>query len=233
MPCELANKPLMQKSLVARRRIRKGEVIAADALACKRPAAGLDPSWFDAVVGQRAAEEIPAETLITPTHLAQAPARVVGLEPRWQGALADLFRALRDAGDERLFHPHPLTDAEAARLARHRGRDLYCVLVEGGAVLGYGMLRGWDEGFDVPSLGVAIHPSARGRGYGERLTRFLHDEARRRGAARVRLKVHPDNAGAMRLYRRLGYVFQGEEHGQRVGVLEFAPAASPSGEASR
>jgi len=65
MPSELANKPLMQKSLVARRSIRAGEIITPENLTCKRPAMGLSPSWFDRVVGKRAAVDIPKDGILT------------------------------------------------------------------------------------------------------------------------------------------------------------------------
>lgn len=65
MPSELPNKPLMQKSLVARRHIRAGETIGSDALTCKRPGFGLLPSWFDRVVGKRAAVDIPKDGILT------------------------------------------------------------------------------------------------------------------------------------------------------------------------
>jgi ribosomal-protein-alanine N-acetyltransferase len=142
--------------------------------------------------------------------------------PTLAGALGDFFEALERAGDEGRFHPHPLTREEAGRVAAYAGRDLYYVLAKGDhSVVGYGMLRGWDAGFDVPSLGIAIHPAARGQGLGKTLMLFLHAAARLRGATRIRLKVYPDNAGAVDLYRKLGYVFAEEQDGQLVGVLEL------------
>jgi ribosomal protein S18 acetylase RimI-like enzyme len=127
------------------------------------------------------------------------------LSPDLAEPLAELFEALRAAGDERWFHPHPLTREEAERLSAYEGRDVYCVLTENGRVLAYGMLRGWDEGYEVPSLGLAVHPGARGRGAGRALMQHLHEVARGRGAARVRLTVDADNDPARRLYEELGY----------------------------
>jgi len=69
-PSELPNKPHMQKSLVARRAIRAGSLITAEDLACKRPGFGLPPAWLDRLVGQRAAQDIPAETLLTLASIA-------------------------------------------------------------------------------------------------------------------------------------------------------------------
>ena len=143
------------------------------------------------------------------------------LGPQWKDALADFFRALQEAGDAQQFHPHPLTPEEAEKRAEYAGSDLYYVLVEGDSVLGYAMLRGWDAGYQIPSLGIAIHPSARGIGLGKAFMHFVHAAARRRGAKKVRLKVYPDNLAAVRLYEQLGYTFQIEEAGQLVGVLDL------------
>lgn len=65
MPSELPNKTLMQRSLVAKRNIRAGEIIKADDLTCKRPGSGLRPSCFDCVVGKQAATDIPKDGVLT------------------------------------------------------------------------------------------------------------------------------------------------------------------------
>jgi ribosomal protein S18 acetylase RimI-like enzyme len=94
-------------------------------------------------------------------------------------------------------------------------------MVRGREILGYGMLRGWDEGYTVPSLGIAIRPSAREQGLGELMVRFLHAAAIQRGVNRVRLKIYPNNTKALKLYKKLGYTFQGEEAGQMVGYIDL------------
>jgi ribosomal protein S18 acetylase RimI-like enzyme len=143
------------------------------------------------------------------------------LGPEWADALADFFQTLTKAGDEREFHPHPLTANEAARRCHYSGKDLYYVLVAGGNILGYGMLRGWDEGYDVPSLGIALHPAERGKGLGKVFMHFLHAAAKRHGATRIRLKVYPHNDQAVRLYEALGYRFESREAGQLVGFFDL------------
>lgn len=156
-----------------------------------------------------------------PAGAEPAPLEFCAVGPAWAEPLAELFTALVAAGDERRFHPHPLTAAGAAAVAAHAGRDLYYVAVEGAAVLAYGMLRGWDAGFAVPSLGIALHPDARGSGLARAFTEFLHAAARRRGANRVRLTVYDANAGAVALYRALGYVLEPADGGRLVGTLEL------------
>ncbi len=139
--------------------------------------------------------------------------------------LGHFFERLRAQGVEGFFHPHPLTREEAAKRAAYAGRDAHCVTQAGSQLIGYGMLRGWDEGYDIPSLGIAIDAAQRGHGHGRRLMEFLHVVARERGAKRVRLKVYPENVHAVKLYRSLGYTFYGEEGGQLEGILELDGAA--------
>jgi ribosomal protein S18 acetylase RimI-like enzyme len=60
-------------------------------------------------------------------------------------------------------------------------------------------------------LGIAILDDWRGRGIGHRLIAALEDWAAEHGIDRVRLNVTTTNAGAIRLYRGLGYEDSGIE----------------------
>jgi ribosomal-protein-alanine N-acetyltransferase len=143
------------------------------------------------------------------------------ISPEWQRPLADFFAAIRMSG-ERNFHPHPFTDDAAIKIANYCGNDLYYLVVNDKTVLAYGMLRGWDEGFEVPSLGIAVHPSFRGRKLGELLMHFLHVAARQKGARQIRLKVYATNSAGRNMYTKLGYSFDSAEaDGQLVGILEL------------
>ena len=84
------------------------------------------------------------------------------------------------------------------------------------------LLRGWDEGYSVPSLGIAIHPVARGQGLGTLMMEYLHFLARQRGAITVRLRVHVENLRAIQLYQALGYAFVTEGDEYIVGKLQLA-----------
>lgn len=156
-------------------------------------------------------------------------ATVRRLRPADEAVLAAFFGQIAADPTATGFHPHPFTAAEAARITGHRGRDMYLGLfLDGGAMGGYGMLRGWDAGYAIPSLGIYLAPQARGRGLSGTMMQALHRAAADLGASRVRLKVYPANAAALGLYRRLGYAFSGEEAGQLVGMLDLPQPPAPS-----
>lgn len=140
---------------------------------------------------------------------------------QWERPLKAFFDALRSS-ENHYFTPHPFTDEYAQWLADYSGKDLYYLMVSGDCVLAYGMLRGWDDGFEVPSLGILVHPQSRGKGLGELMMRFLHCAARLKGARRIRLRVHEENTAARNLYISLGYCFDfPREEGKLVGILEL------------
>jgi len=63
-PQELGNRAVARRSLVAARAIQRGQPIAVDALACKRPGTGLSPLELWDVAGQLAPRDFAADELI-------------------------------------------------------------------------------------------------------------------------------------------------------------------------
>ena len=143
--------------------------------------------------------------------------RVVGSND--EAILADIFRQI----DDTFFRPHAFTLEEARRVATRHGHDVFAILVDGDRAVAYGMLRGWDEGYSTPSLGVAVRQDIQGRGLGRLMMEHLHRAAAARGAASVRLRVHPDNVRARHLYESLGYRYGGEDRGELVMSLYLDP----------
>lgn len=152
---------------------------------------------------------------------------ILHLRPGHATLLAELFAVI--AADKRggRFHPHPFTQAEAARICSYRGNDRYLALRADDRFLAYGMLRGWDEGFSIPSLGIYVMPELCGSGASRLLMEHLHLTARLSGAKQIRLKVYPDNISAQRLYLSLGYRFSDlRETDQLVGILDLSRESS-------
>ena len=145
------------------------------------------------------------------------------VSPELERPLGDFFAELSAEGGH-YFHPHPFDDAHARRIACYSGKDLYCVLVDGSVVLAYGMLRGWDEGFAIPSLGIVVAPKFRGLGIAltQQWACYIWQLCPAYWLSRIRLKVYESNAHAVALYRSLGYDFASREGDQLVGFLDLA-----------
>jgi ribosomal protein S18 acetylase RimI-like enzyme len=143
-------------------------------------------------------------------------------------SFARFLADLEANGDHVFFHPHPF-DAETARMLStcESTPDEYWLLV-GDEVLAYGMLRGWAEGYSVPSLGLAVSPRHRGRGLARAMMHHLHTRAAARGASHVRLKVARDNHAAHRLYQALGYVFREHSPTELLGTMALADGPDAS-----
>jgi [ribosomal protein S18]-alanine N-acetyltransferase len=157
------------------------------------------------------------------------------LQPSVRDALLEFFQALELAGDTQNFQPHPFTREAVNSILDNARQDLYYVLTLGNKVAGYGMLRGWDEGYVIPSLGIAIHPHFRNLGLGCAFMHFLHAAAVTKGAEQVRLRVRRDNARAENLYRSLGYVFTSSDRDQefKVGLLPLRHQSRADGRDER
>ncbi|MBN9231825.1 MAG: mannose-1-phosphate guanylyltransferase/mannose-6-phosphate isomerase [Legionella sp.] len=141
------------------------------------------------------------------------------LRPEHQIPLIALFADIATDDTARRFHPHAFTDEYATKITQYNGKDLYLGAFQGADLVGYGLLRGWDEDYTTPSLGIYLHPAARGKGLAVKFMHEMHQFAATKGAPSVRLKVYPDNLIALKLYRQLGYKFSSEEKGQLVGLI--------------
>ncbi|MBV8601655.1 MAG: ribosomal protein S18-alanine N-acetyltransferase [Candidatus Eremiobacteraeota bacterium] len=73
----------------------------------------------------------------------------------------------------------------------------------GGEIVAYGGI--WVILEDSHITTIAVHPSQRGRRYGERLLVHLLDEAIARGASWITLEVRESNEVAQSLYRKYGF----------------------------
>jgi ribosomal protein S18 acetylase RimI-like enzyme len=139
-------------------------------------------------------------------------------------ALADFFTSL--SGDPEIisfFHPHPFTREYARELCANANerKDRYYVASLKGIVVAYMMLRGWDEGYSVPSFGVCAHPELREVGLGQTLLAHAVAESKAAGAEKLRLTVFKVNERAVHVYRKFGFVFQDKNEHELVGILDL------------
>jgi ribosomal protein S18 acetylase RimI-like enzyme len=141
----------------------------------------------------------PSETVVEPVGTGHAQ------------ALVELFDSNRVPAVTDSFDPFPLTPDEARRIALKPHLDAYFVASTNAELIAMSMLRGFDEGFAVPSFGIFVDHRHHGRGVGRWLTVWTVGEARRRGCAAIRLSVYASNTAAVRLYRSLGFEQQERE----------------------
>lgn len=63
-PSELKNKPIVRKSIVAAKNIKKGEVFTEENITVKRPGNGISPMRWDEVLGKEASKDYKQDDLI-------------------------------------------------------------------------------------------------------------------------------------------------------------------------
>ena len=110
----------------------------------------------------------------------------------------------RNKNDIHFFKPHEFNIKSLLKNI-HNKKDFFICMVYKKKIIGYGMLRGWKEGFDTPSLGIMINKENRGFGLSKVMMEFLHVVCKFRNCDKVMLKVTKDNIKAINLYKKLGY----------------------------
>jgi ribosomal protein S18 acetylase RimI-like enzyme len=118
------------------------------------------------------------------------------------------------------FHPFPLNSATAHDIAHKKHRDGYYLARLNGNPVGFAMLRGWDEGYQTPSLGLFVTREQQGRGFGRQMVEFCILEAKRLGCPGIRLSVYESNASAVSLYQSLGFTEKNRKVVERKGVSD-------------
>lgn len=141
----------------------------------------------------------------------------LSVEPLESSNVGELAELLGSVDPTYFSHAVP----EAAWRFLDQPADIHVLGRVDGEVVAFGMLRGWHEGYETPSLGIVVRPDREGRGYGRAMMVALEGLARERGATRIRLRVHPDNVRARRLYAGQGYRDAGVERGETLMVLDL------------
>ena len=105
----------------------------------------------------------------------------------------------------RHFHPFPLTAETARWITTVPRRDRYYLALCRKQVIGLCMLRGWDEGFAVPSFGIVVGREFHSKGIGRIITEYAMKEAKKLCCKQVRLSVYASNISAYNTYISMGF----------------------------
>lgn len=141
------------------------------------------------------------------------------LSPELLGPLYILFKKIKTSDDINFFHPHEFSFDKASEICYNRGKDLYYVVVNNKDITAYGLLRGWEEGYDIPILGIYVNPDYRKLGIGKMFMNFLHVAAKSNKAKSIKLKVYKSNEKAVNLYKSIGYNLTDYDEEQYIGEL--------------
>lgn len=102
--------------------------------------------------------------------------------------------------------------------------DYFCGgFLQGDQMVVYGMLRGWNEGFCDPSLGLAVHPAHRSTGLAKAMLTHLKRIAEQKQCLRIRLTVYRQNDLAFRFFESAGFQFVPSAKIRVEGWLNLSP----------
>lgn len=124
------------------------------------------------------------------------------LEPEDAAAVSAFMRS-QSPEYLRFFYAFGTDETSIAEMLAASERDVYSGVFWQGELAGIFFLRGWDDGYEVPSFGVLIAEKHRGGAF----LRLTLDTAklicRLSGTKSLMAKIHPDNVSP-RGARRLG-----------------------------
>ncbi len=132
--------------------------------------------------------------------------------PEDAAALIEYLRVVGGESDNLTFGAEgiPVTVEEEAGFIRKNSenpRDLMVLAKEGGSIIGDGHIEAFSRRLSHRAgLGITVRKAAWGRGVGTAIMERLIAHAREQGIEIIELQVRSDNARAIRLYEKFGFV---------------------------
>jgi len=155
--------------------------------------------------------------------------RFFRLRPEHREALGTFFEANNLPAVTSSFNPFPMTRDAAVQLLDPSNKDYFFALECDGALVGFSMLRGYDEGFAIPSFGIFIDHRHQGRKLGTLLTQWTLRWADYLQAPRTRLTVYKTNAAGVAVYQKLGFKPDADQPEDQEKVVMFRePGLAPA-----
>ena len=79
------------------------------------------------------------------------------------------------------------------------------------------MLRGFDEGYEIPSYGVWISSQYSNKGLAKLTIQHSISICLMSGVKKIMLKVHPENKVAFNMYKKFGFIETGID--EKIGHI--------------
>lgn len=117
------------------------------------------------------------------------------------------------------FIPFDFSEISMKEILNKKKTDKFFGLFLNKELIGFYMLRGFDQGYDVPSYGVWISSNYANRGLSKLTLYHAFSVCKLNKINTLMLKVHPENTIAKKLYEKLGFVKVGID--EKIGHLIY------------
>ena len=98
-------------------------------------------------------------------------------------------------------------------------KDQYYGIFTENNLVGFYMLRGFDEGYEIPSYGVWVAKDFSSKGISKLTLQHAISFCKINNIKKIILKVHPDNVIAKNIYESFGFIYEGVD--KRIGHLIY------------
>ncbi len=109
------------------------------------------------------------------------------------------------------FTPFEFTVESLTSILNKAVKDKFFGIFVNNEIAGFYMLRGFDEGYDIPSYGIWISSKYSNKGLSKLTLYHSFSFCKLNNIKTLMLKVHPDNIIAKNLYEALGFVKTGTD----------------------
>jgi RimJ/RimL family protein N-acetyltransferase len=107
------------------------------------------------------------------------------------------------------FTPFSFEEDSIQNIINNAVNDKYFGILINDELVGFYMLRGFDEGFEVPSYGVWISDKLSGLGLSKLTLQHAITFCKINNIKKIMLKVHPENIIAKSIYETFGFNQEG------------------------
>lgn len=133
----------------------------------------------------------------------------------------ELSELLLQSGTDysKYFIPFSFDFESVSKVLSKAVKDMFYGIFASNKLVGFYMLRGWDEGYEIPSYGVWVSPDFSSKGLSRLTLQHAITVCRINSIKKLMLKVHPENLIAKKIYEDFGFICQGTD--ERIGNLIY------------
>jgi len=119
--------------------------------------------------------------------------------------LTDLL-SLEEKEYSKYFIPFNFDYSTINKILTEKKEDKFFGLFVDDSLIGFYMLRGFDEGYEIPSFGVWISKAYSAKGLSKLTLQHAVSICKINGVKKLLLKVHPENKRAIKIYKNFGFI---------------------------